>query len=98
MSLTRKDEIMTPRHAPRAGGTSWLARWGMLACCVAMLAPLAILLIAGTSLTGLAGNLWILLPLAACLGLHVVMHRMTGRSCHTAETDGETDMSARPKT
>ncbi|SFU14656.1 Protein of unknown function [Sedimentitalea nanhaiensis] len=80
---------MGPRHARQGGKAPWPSRWGMLLCCLAMLAPVAIFLIMGTGLTALSGNLWIVLPLAACLGLHFIMHRGTGRSSHTAEPDTE---------
>ena len=64
---------------------------GMLACCAVMLVPLGGFLLAGGTLGGLASNLGLLAPLALCLGAHVVMHRMMGRSCHdrTADTRQE---------
>ena len=55
---------------------------GMMACCAVMLVPLGALLVAGGTLGGLTSNLGLLAPLALCLGAHVVMHRMMGRSCH----------------
>jgi hypothetical protein len=55
---------------------------GMLACCAVMLVPLGAFLLAGGTFGGLASNLGLLAPLALCLGAHVVMHRMMGRSCH----------------
>lgn len=58
---------------------------GMLACCAVMLVPLGGFLLAGGTLGGLASNLGLLAPLALCLGAHVVMHRMMGRSCQTAQ-------------
>lgn len=55
---------------------------GMLACCAVMLVPLGVYTVAGGTFDGLAGNLGLLAPLALCLGAHVVMHRMMGKSCH----------------
>lgn len=60
----------------------------MAACCIAMLLPIAVLLIGGGSLTGLSGNLWVALPLVLCLAMHFFMHRATGRSCH-GKPDGK---------
>lgn len=88
---------MTPQHAPRRGTRPGWARWGLLLCCVVMLAPVAILLFAGSSLSGFAGNLWIVLPLAACLGLHFSMHRGAGRSCHAPDPAGDRDVGDPPK-
>lgn len=60
---------------------------GMMACCAVMLVPLGALLVAGGTLGGLASNLGLLAPLALCLGAHVVMHRMMGRSCYDSAAD-----------
>ena len=57
----------------------------MIACCLIMVAPIAIVLLTG-GVDAVRGNIGLFLPLAACLGLHVVMHRMMGRSCHGAES------------
>lgn len=51
----------------------------MLLCCVAMVVGFfAILGKGGSTLSALA-------PLAICLGLHLVMHKMMGKSCHGSE-------------
>jgi hypothetical protein len=68
-----------------AGGRSM--KFGMMACCAVMLVPLGAFLLAGGTLGGLASNLGLLVPLALCLGAHVVMHRMMGRSCHDGTAD-----------
>ena len=66
------------------------ARYGMIACCLIMVAPIAIVLLTG-GVDAVLGNIGLFLPLAACLGLHVVMHRMMGRSCHGAAESPETE-------
>ncbi|WP_234992373.1 DUF2933 domain-containing protein [Roseisalinus antarcticus] len=81
-----KAHMMTwnPRNLLSGGGGMKL---GMLACCAVMLLPLGAFLLAGGTLGGLASNLGLLAPLALCLGAHVVMHRMMGKSCHDSEAD-----------
>lgn len=74
----------TPRTLLSGGAGMKL---GMIACCAVMLVPLAAFLVAGGTLGGLAGNLGLLAPLALCVGAHVVMHRMMGRSCHDSAVD-----------
>lgn len=66
---------------------------GMVACCAVMLVPLGAFLVAGRTLGGLAGNIGLLAPLALCLGAHVVMHRMMGRSCHDSTTNTQKEAS-----
>ena len=61
-----------------------IANLGMMACCVIMVAPIAAVLLAGGGIASITVNLGALLPLALCLGLNFVMHRMMGRSCHGA--------------
>lgn len=60
---------------------------GMMACCAVMLLPLGAFLVAGGTIDGLTSNLGLLAPLVLCLGAHVVMHRMMGKSCHESAAD-----------
>ena len=57
---------------------------GMWACCVAMLVPIGIYFASGGSLTSVTSAIGLLAPLALCGGMHFVMHRWLGRSCHGA--------------
>lgn len=67
----------------------------MTICCALLLAPLALFLLNGGAVSEVSGNLAVLLPLALCLALHVVMHRVTaGRSCHRSPVPAE-DMRGR---
>lgn len=74
-----------------------IARYAMWACCAVMALPIVALLAGGGSLSGVFSNAGALLPLLACLGLHVVMHRVMGRSCHDEKNaqsgvpDGESE-------
>lgn len=62
------------------------AKFGMAACCLIMAAPIAIVLLTG-GVGAVLGNIGLFLPLALCLGMHVIMHRMMGRSCHGAGSE-----------
>lgn len=55
----------------------------MALCCVAMVA--AVFVIAGS---GVETSLFsLLVPLAVCIGMHVVMHKFMGKSCHGSEKE-----------
>lgn len=62
-------------------------KWAMWACCAVMLLPLAGYLIVAQSSVTTAGLFNAVIPLGLCLGMHVAMHKMMGKSCHgkTAE-------------
>ena len=78
-SLTNvKPEIEAQRSSKSAG------KIGMLACYVAMLAPIGIYFVPGGSLTSVTFAIGLLAPLALCGGMHFVMHRWLGRSCYGA--------------
>lgn len=78
-------------HTHRSGnpGRNRLLRYGMMACCAVMLVPVAAFFVAGGSVSGLWANAGVFAPLALCVGTHLVMHRMMGKSCH-----GGTDADA----
>lgn len=74
--------------------TSTLMRYGMWVCCAVMLLPVAAYFLTGGSASGALGNLGVFAPIALCVGMHVLMHRFLGRSCHgdhssTRQGDGE---------
>lgn len=50
--------------------------YGMWACCVAMLLPIAAIFVAGGTIGGLIGDTGLIAPLVLCVGAHFVMHRM----------------------
>ena len=73
---------------------SLFMRYGMLFCCIAMMLPIAGYLLSGGTFGGLLDNLALVVPLVACVGMHLVLHRLTGKSCHGGHD--ESDMPARP--
>lgn len=72
-----------------AGQASIWQRYAMWICCAAMLLPLGVYLLAGETVRGTLQTLGLLLPLAICLGVHALMHRLTGRSCHGGHGSGQ---------
>ncbi|TKZ15873.1 DUF2933 domain-containing protein [Shimia litoralis] len=68
-----------------------IMHFAMMACCVVMLLPIAGFLLAGGTIGGLASNLWAFAPLLLCVGAHLVMHKMMGKSCHKSNSQGETE-------
>jgi hypothetical protein len=78
---------------PQKSSGRRIASLGMAVCCIIMIAPIAAVLLAGGSIASITNNLGLLAPLALCLGMHFVMHRMMGRPCHGAS---EPDEGAQP--
>lgn len=58
---------------------------GMAVCCAIMLLPVAGFFIAGGTIAGLMGNLGVFAPIALCIGVHVAMFAVMGKSCHGSE-------------
>ncbi len=65
-------------------------KFGMLACCVVMFLPIVIYFAAGGTLAGVTGNLAAFAPLLLCVGAHVLMFKLMGKSCHGNSKDANT--------
>ncbi len=74
-----------PNQSPQ--GQSKLMHYGMMVCCAVMLLPIAGFLVAGGSLSGLWSNAVVFAPLLLCVGAHLVLHKVMGKSCHRASED-----------
>ncbi len=61
----------------------------MLACCAVMLLPVGGYLLGGGTVSGSLDNLALVVPLLACVGMHFVLHRLMGKSCHGEQEDRE---------
>ena len=72
-----------------AANGAGLLHMGMIACCAVMLLPIAGFFLAGGTLTGLTSNLSVLGPIVLCIGVHVAMFVVLGKSCHSAKKDEE---------
>ena len=70
-------------------GRTNLMHLGMMACCAVMLLPILGFLAAGGTIGGLLSNSVVFLPLLLCVGAHLVMHKVMGRSCHGSAEDAD---------
>lgn len=75
-----------PADRARAGGYKF-----MWLCCVAMLLPAAVYLVTVRMGANLAEMAVTVAPLAVCLGVHLVLHRLMGSSCHAGRAQNRTD-------
>lgn len=62
-------------------GSERLMKYGMWACCAVMVLPIIAFLAAGRG-AGVSSSLITFAPLLLCVGVHLVMHRYMGKSCH----------------
>ena len=65
--------------------TDRLMHYGMMACCAVMLLPVAGFFLAGGTLAGMWGNAAAFAPLLLCVGAHLVMFKVMGKSCHSTK-------------
>lgn len=65
-------------------------KWGMAVCCSVMLLPVVAFLIGGGTIAGLWSNAGVFAPIALCIGAHVVLFKMMGKSCHAPAKKTET--------
>lgn len=70
-----------------AHGGSKLMHFGMMACCAVMLLPVAAFLLAGGTIAGMWNNLGLFAPIVLCVGAHVLMFKMMGKSCHSSKDE-----------
>ena len=54
----------------------------MMACCIPMVIGGALIFYLIPSDLGLGARFYALAPLAGCVAMHFVMHRLMGKSCH----------------
>jgi len=64
----------------------------MMACCAAMAVGTGVLVTTAPAGQSLGQTLLLAAPLVGCLGMHLVMHRFMGKSCHsTSKQKTKTD-------
>lgn len=61
----------------------------MLACCVVMFIPIVGFFLAGGAFGGAGYNLFTFAPLLLCVGVHFVMHKVMGKSCHKSDSGAD---------
>ena len=67
---------------------------GMMVCCAVMLLPVAGFILAGGTIAGLFSNLSVFAPIALCIGAHVAMFAIMGKSCHSEKKDTSGELRA----
>ncbi|TDT72695.1 Protein of unknown function (DUF2933) [Litoreibacter halocynthiae] len=72
---------------------SKVMHYGMIACCAVMLLPVALFFVAGGSIAGLWANVSLFVPIALCVGVHILMFKMMGKSCHGSKKENIEDVA-----
>ena len=80
---------MSDTNDQKTPGASKLMHYGMMICCTVMLLPVAAFFLAGGTIAGLWTNLGLFAPIALCIGAHVLMFMMMGKSCHNSGNKAE---------
>jgi len=75
---------MTNSDDQKSNASSKMMKYGMMACCAVMILPVAGFLIAGGTIAGLVTNASLFAPIALCVGAHVLMFKVMGKSCHSS--------------
>ena len=78
---------MANEDQQQTAGSSKLMHYGMMVCCAVMLLPVAAFLLAGGTIAGMWNNLGLFAPIALCIGAHVLMLKMMGKSCHSSKEE-----------
>jgi hypothetical protein len=55
---------------------------GMMACCALMLLPFSAFFFTGGTIAGLWSNASVFAPIVLCMGAHVLLFKVMGKSCH----------------
>ncbi|WP_114011664.1 hypothetical protein [Cohaesibacter intestini] len=71
--------------------------WFMAACCALMVIGVGIAFAGNSQEQTLPKALLSLAPIAGCFVMHLVMHRMMGRSCHQADHQLASKGKAEPR-
>jgi hypothetical protein len=82
--VSSSEAPMSETNDPKQPMTSKLMHYGMLICCTVMLLPVAGYFLTGGTISGLWNNLAVFAPIALCIGAHVLMFVVMGKSCHSA--------------
>ncbi len=78
-------------------GSSKFLHYGMMICCAVMLLPVGAFFIAGGTIVGLWTNVALFAPIALCLGAHVLMFKLMGKSCHRPQSEETTQVNTNSK-
>lgn len=78
---------MSDTQSQKSTGTSKVMHYGMMVCCAVMLLPVAAFFVAGGTIAGLWTNVGLFAPIVLCIGAHVLMFKMMGKSCHGSKDE-----------
>ena len=76
---------------------SKVMHYGMMVCCAVMVLPVAAFFLAGGSIAGLGSNFGLFAPIALCIGVHFLMFKMMGKSCHGTKDKQVQDNAVTPE-
>lgn len=65
--------------------------FAMMACCVVMAVPVVGFFLAGGTLGISGSSVMAFAPLVLCVGAHLVMHKMMGKSCHSKASEHDAE-------
>ena len=85
------EQAAAPTQSDAAGQ---LMKWGMAVCCSVMVLPVAAFLVGGDTIAGLWTNASVFAPVDLCVGAHVVMFKMMGKSCHSSKEEQDQESVA----
>ena len=66
---------------------SKLMHYWMMICCAVMFLPVAAFLLAGGSIAEIWSNVGLFAPILLCVGAHVAMFKVMGKSCHGSKDE-----------
>ena len=83
--LSRSDAPSSDVHAEPVPGR--VGHWLMMGCCLAMVAGVGIVVLGSWRATGSVDWTGAVLPLLVCVGAHLLMMGVWGRSCHSTASE-----------
>lgn len=78
---------MSDTNQEQSKTTNKVMHYGMMVCCTVMLLPVAGFFVAGGTVAGLWTNFAVFAPIALCVGSHVLLFKLFGKSCHKTKSD-----------
>lgn len=88
-SLTARSSVPKVEKAPAVDATPEKSGHGllMMVCCAAMIAAFGFVILTAPAGQGWGASALAALPLLGCVGAHLLMHSLMGKSCHGGSAD-----------
>ena len=90
VDLSTTEGIPAMRDGAKSKSGNTLMKYGMWVCCAVMLLPVVWYFAAGGTYGGLSGKIAAFAPLFLCVGAHLLMFKLMGKSCHGESDDART--------